>query len=711
MKRSMRIFVATLISLTAGLSSIAFAEGRFNYPAAPVRPVVDNYHGVDIVDPYRWLEDADAEETKAWVTAQNQLTRDFVDTPEREKFKALYAQMYDYTKYTTPIQKERRLFYKKTEGLQNHAVLYMQRDDVPEPIVVFDPNAFSPDGSVGLASFSVSPDGRFVACGLSYGGRDETIMLVKDIDNGFFLPDTIEFTRMDVPAWMPDNSGFFYTRFPAPGEVDSEEDLTFYQKVCWHKLGTPQSDDKTICEDPENKRYGFECEMTEDGQYLIIHVWRGTDRENLVYYKDIKTDGPVVKLITDWDAEYRFIGSYGETFYFKTDLRALLGRVISINVKKPHRTAWNEIVPERDDVLEEIRLVNNKIIGRYLHDAYSRLYLYSLDGTYEREIILPTIGSVDNISCRQKDRHLFINFSSFLYPNTIFKYDFTGDSLTVFFSSDIDFDPTLFVTKQEFCQSKDGTRIPIFVSHVKGMKMNGANPTILYGYGGFQANQTPFFSVSRSLWMKQGGVMAVAVTRGGNEYGEDWHRAGMLEKKQNVYDDFMAAAEYLIRAKYTKTARLAIEGGSNGGLLVAACMVQRPELFGAVLCEVPLTDMLRFHKMGVGHWWQGEYGNAELDPAHFEFLKAYSPYHNIKKGVTYPAAMITTADGDDRVAPGHAKKFAAALQAADGGKKPILLRVEVMGGHGHTRATDVIINEVADTYGFLFKVFNMKVKE
>ncbi len=708
--RLTRLTFAAVVAVVA-LSSISFAGDKFVYPEAPVKPVVDDYFGVKITDPYRWLEDANSPETQAWVDAENKLTHDFVNTPEREKFREEYAKMYDYTKYSTPRQKDGRLFYNKNEGLQNQSILYMQKDSQPNPVVVFDPNKFAPDGSVGLGTYSVSPDGRYIACGLSYSGHDEQLILIKDIDTDKFLADTIRYTRLDAPAWLPNDSGFFYSRFPRPDEVDNEEDMTYYQKVCWHTLGTPQSEDVIIYEDPVNKRYGFEPQVTDDGRFLVIHVWRGTDRENLVYYKELMDNGPVVKLLNDWDAEYRFLGNYDYTFYFQTDLGAPLGRVISINVRKSERSAWNEVVSERDDVLEGIKLVNMKFVGRYLHDAYSKLYIYFLDGSFEKEIPLPTMGTVNAISCRQRDRHVFINFGSFLYPNTIFKYDFDKDNLTTFFKSNVDFNPDLFVTKQEFCQSKDGTRIPIFITHLKTLKQDGSNPTLLYGYGGFQVNETPFFSVSRSLWMKQGGILAVAVTRGGNEYGEAWHRAGMLENKQNVFDDFIAAAEYLIKARYTNTSRLAIEGGSNGGLLVAACMVQRPDLFGAVICEVPLTDMLRYQNMGVGHWWQGEYGNADLDSEQFKYLRAYSPYHNIKKGTTYPPALITTADGDDRVSPGHAKKFAAALQAADSGQNPILLRVEGMGGHGHTLATDVIINEVADTYGFLFKVFDMKVKD
>ncbi len=680
---------------------------KISYPAAHTGDAFDLYHGVKIPDPYRWLEDADSDETVAWVAAQNKLTADFVNTPVREKIKNRYISLLNYVRYTTPKKKGGRYFFKKNDGLQDHAVLYMQESLDAEPVIVLDPNTLSEDGTVAVMSTSFSHDASLLAYGISQSGSDRTGLRIRNIETGEEYPETIKWLRGGDAAWKHDNSGFFYDRYPHPDSI-APEDRTYYNRVYWHTLGTEQSEDILVYERPDDKTLGFAPEMTDDGKYLVLYVWHGTDRENRFYYREVDSDGEFVRLLDKADAGYRFINNIGTVFYFRTDLDAPRGRIIAVDISHPESENWREILPEQNDVIHRVKIIGGHLVISFMHDAYNRLLLYDLNGAFIKEINFPTIGSLYGLSGQCEDTELFVSFSSYLYPATIFRYDFESNELNLFYTPDIDFDPSLYISRQVFYKSKDGTKIPMFLTYKKDIPLDANNPTILYGYGGFQVSQTPYFSNARTIWLENGGVYAVACLRGGGEYGEEWHQAGMLEKKQNVYDDFIAAAEWLIDNEFTCSSRLAIEGGSNGGLLVAACMVQRPDLFGAVNCAVPLTDMLRYHKLGCGHWWIGEYGNAEANPEHFEFIRAWSPYHNIIKGVTYPATLISSADTDDRVVPSHAKKFAAALQAADSGKNPILLRIETKAGHGGGKPTNKVIEEVADEYAFLFRVFGMQ---
>ncbi len=701
---SLLIVVAIVIILIA-LPSIAG-----DFPAARKGDVVDNYYGTKVADPYRWMEDPDSEEIINWVEAQNELTANFVNTPTREKIKKRYTQLYNYPKYSLPHKEGNFYVFKKKDGLQAQKVMYRQDELGGEAKVILDPNKLSNDGTISLNKYSFTEDGSLMGYGLSEKGSDWQTIHIRSIKTGEDVPDVIKWTRGVVPAWKHDNSGFYYDCYPDPSTVPAGEE-TYYDKLYWHTLGTGQSEDKLIYERPDDNRLGFGAQVTEDGKYLIINVWRGTNRENGIYYLKIDGDDEVVRLLDDFDAGYSLIDNDESKLYFKTDLDAENGRIISIDITNPGRENWEEIIPESKDVLDSAAIINNQFVLTYMHDAYNQLKIYNFDGTFDREIKMPTIGSIYSISGEREGTEMFIEFASFIYPTTSFRYDFELGELNVYKKSEVDFDPSGYETKQVFFNSKDGTRIPLFITHKKDLVLDGTNPTILYGYGGFQSNQTPYFSLSKAMWIENGGVFVLAVTRGGVEYGEQWHQASMREGRQRVYEDFIGAAEWLIENKYTNKKRIAIEGGSGGGLLVASCMVQRPDLFGAVLCEVPLTDMLRFHKLGVGRWWVGEYGNADDSLVDFKFLYAYSPYHNVHQGTVYPPTLITTADTDDRVVPAHAKKFAAELQAKDGGDNPILIRIETKAGHGGGKPTQKIIEEISDIYSYLFKVFDMEFKE
>ncbi len=703
-----RLFFCFLLVLgTAGLAQPGWGE-KLPYPPARMdASVVDDYHGTKVADPYRWLENPDSPETMDWVEAQNQLTANFVNIPAREKVKTRLTKLWNYPKYGLPKKRGDRYFFTKNEGLQNQSVLYMQKGLEASPSVVIDPNQLSTDGTIALTATEYTKDGTLLAYALSAQGSDEQGFRIRNLETGRDYDEILKHCKFTDIAWKHNKEGLFYNRYPDPSTV-APEDRNRYNKVYWHKLGTPQSQDVLIYERPDNKDMGFSPSITEDGRYLVLHVWHGTDPKNRIYFKDLETNGSVVRLLDDADATYLFVHSVGTTFYFHTDLNAPRGRIIAIDLKNPANENWKEILPQQENVISSVYAINNQFVVVYKHHAHNQLKIYETNGSFLRDIELPTIGSVAGISGRPEDSEMFYSFSSFLYPGTIFRYDFKNNLTGIFRKPDVDFEPTGYETKQVFYPSKDGTKIPMFLTHKKGLKLDGTNPVWLYGYGGFNISETPFFSISKLIWLETGGVFAVANLRGGDEYGEEWHQAGMLEKKQNVFDDFIAAGEWLIANKYTNSSKLIINGGSNGGLLVAACMLQRPELFGAVVCQVPVIDMLRYHKFTVGHYWTPEYGNAEENREHFKFLYAYSPLHNIKKGTAYPPTIITSADTDDRVVPAHSKKFAAAIQVADAGKNPILLRVETKTGHGAGKPTTKVIEEQSDIYAFVFKVLGME---
>ncbi len=679
-------------------------------PATQRDDTVETYHSVRVADPYRWLEDDGAPETQRWAQAQHNVTRTYLDTiPALERIKARYSALWNYPKYSAPHKEGERYYFSRNDGLQNQAVIYMQHSLNGEEMAILDPNTLSADGTVALTNQSFTKDGTLLAYGLSSSGSDWQEIKVHRVDEKSDYDEVIKWCKFSGIAWLHDNSGFYYNRLPEPGSVPVE-DQNNYSQVYWHTLGTPQSADRLVFERPDAKELAFVPFITNDGKYLVLYVFHGTDRHNRIYYREATSEEPFIRLLDEADASYMPIGNDGPVFYVQTNLDAPRGRIVAIDTRQPERSHWRELVPQQEDVIDFALIVNEQFVLGCMHDAHHRIKLYHKDGSFVREIALPAPGSVTDLSGKPGDKELFLTFTSFLYPPTIFRYDFMArpeHALSLFHDSQIKFDTSSYETKQVFYTSKDGTQVPMFLTHKKGLALDGSNPVLLYGYGGFDISLTPSFGITPLVWIEMGGVYAVANLRGGGEYGEEWHKAGMLEKKQHVFDDAIAAAQWLIASGYTSPSRLAIMGGSNGGLLVGACLVQRPDLYGAVICRVPVIDMLRYHKFTVGHYWIPEYGDAEHNAEHFAFLYAYSPLHNVKAGTGYPPVLIMTADTDDRVVPAHARKFAATLQAANDGAGPILLRVETKAGHGLGKPTAKVIQEESDLLAFLCKTFAM----
>jgi prolyl oligopeptidase len=682
-------------------------------PVAKTVDVVDTYHGTTVADPYRWLEDVDAADTKAWVEAQNRVTFAFLERiPERAALRHRLTEVWDYPRFGVPYKEGGRYFFSKNEGLQDQSVVYTQRTLADDPVVLLDPNTFSDDGTVALSATAVSPNGRYFAYSTSASGSDWQEFHVRDIATGKDLDDRLRWVKFSGAAWTKDGRGFFYSRYDAPAGNDFQG-VNQNQKLYYHVVGTDQARDLLVFAQPEHPERGVSAEVSEDGRYALLVIWLGTDRRNRVYYLDLgdpqrpNLGAPVVRLLDDFDAGYAPVGNDGSVFYFWTDLDAPRGRVIAIDTRRPDRAEWRSAIPEGKDVLTGAQIVNHTLVASYLQDAHSAVRLFGLDGAAKGEIPLPALGSIGGITGKPDDPEMFYAFTSYLYPTTIFRYDVATGQNAMFRQPMLDFDVAAYETTQVFYESKDGTRVPMFITARKHLPLDGSNPTYLHGYGGFNISLTPGFSPAMLPWLELGGIYAVPNLRGGAEYGEDWHQAGMHEKKQNVFDDFIAAAEYLIREGYTSSPKLAIGGGSNGGLLVGAVMNQRPALFGAALPAVSVMDMLRFHKFTIGWAWVTEYGSAD-DPQQFPYLYAYSPYHNIRPGARYPATMITTADHDDRVVPGHSFKFAARLQAAQAGSAPILIRIETKAGHGAGKPTSKIIEEHADAWAFLVETLHMR---
>ena len=690
------------------VATAIFMTKTNNYPPARKSNQVDDYHGVKVADPYRWLEDLDSEETRQWVEAENKLTFSFLNSiPERAGIRDRLTKLWDYERYGVPFKEGNRYFYTRNSGLQNQSVLYTVDTLDAQPQEVLDPNVLSADGTVAVSGMEASHDGKLLAYSLSASGSDWQEWKVRDVATGKDLSDDLKWVKFSGVSWTRDGKGFFYSRYDEP-KSETLKATNYFQKIYYHKLGTPQAEDVLVYERPDQKEWLFAGSVTEDGNYLIINVSEGTDVKSRIYYKDLNAkDAPVVKLLDDFDAAYTFVGNEGTRFWFQTDLQASRGKVIEIDVAKPERSNWKVIVPESKETLQGTTLVNHKFVLNYLKDAYTQVKIYDTTGKFVNEIAFPGIGTAEGFGGKASDKETFYAFTGFTTPTTIYRYDFTTGKSTIFRQPKVDFNPNDFETKQVFYTSKDGTKVPMFITYKKGLKLDGNNPTYLYGYGGFNISLTPGFSVGNLVWMEMGGVYAQPNLRGGGEYGEEWHQAGTKLKKQNVFDDFIAAAEWLIANKYTSTPKLAIGGGSNGGLLVGAALTQRPDLFGAAIPAVGVMDMLRFQLFTIGWAWVSDYGSS-ANPDEFKALYAYSPLHNIKPGTSYPPTLITTADHDDRVWPGHSFKFAATLQAAQAGDAPILIRIETKAGHGAGKPTSKLIDEVADRWAFLVKTLATK---
>ena len=700
MKASLRFQTAAFL-LAISASSLP-AQSALTYPTTRKVEQVDDYSGVKITDPYRWLEDDNAADTKAWVAEENKVTFGFLEQiPERKSIKERMTKLWNFERYSAPHKEGGRYFFSKNNGLQNQSVLYWQPSLDAEPKLLLDPNKLAADGTAALGGEAISDDGKLLAYGVATAGSDWQEWKVRDVARGEDLTDEIKWVKFSGAAWTKDGKGFFYSRYDEPKPGATLTGVNYFQKLYYHRLGTAQSADPLIYERPDHKEWGFGGGVTDDGRYLIIGVSEGTDRRNRVFYKDLRdAKAKVVELLNDFDAQYNFIDNDGPVFWFKTDLHAPRGRIIAIDIRKPERANWKELIPQGEETLVSANTLNNQFVVNYLKDAHSQVKIYSLAGKFAREVELPGIGSAGGFSGRRSDTETFYAFTSFTTAGTIYRYDLKTGKSTVFRKPNIDADVSQFETKQIFYKSKDGTRVPMFITHKKGIKLDGSNPTLLYGYGGFDISITPSFSVANLVWLQMGGVYAVANLRGGGEYGEEWHQAGMKLKKQNVFDDFIGAAEWLIENKYTSTPKLAISGGSNGGLLVGACLTQRPDLFGAALPAVGVMDMLRFNKFTIGWAWMSDYGSPQ-NPEEFKALAAYSPLHNLKPGTKYPPTLITTGDHDDRVVPAHSFKFAARLQECQAGNSPVLIRIETRAGHGAGKPTTKLIEEASDKLAFL----------
>ena len=691
------------------LAGCAEMSPRLKYPVTAKATQVDVYHGVAVADPYRWLEDDNSPQTKAWVEAENKVTFAWLESiPQRPTIKARLTKLWNYERYGVPFKQGGRYFISRNDGLQNQSVLYTLTSLEATPVVLLDPNKLSTDGTVALGGYAISDDGNLMAYGLSASGSDWQEWKVRDVRTGQDLPDLVKWVKFSGASWTKDGKGFFYSRYDEPTEATKLTKANYFHKLYYHRLGAPQSDDQLVYHRPDQKEWNFHGHATDDGRYLVISSSQGTDPKRRVFYQDLqKADAPVVPLLADFDAAYDFIDNDGPVFWFRTDLNAPRGRIIAIDITKPERANWKEIIPHAPETIVGVNVVADQFIVSYLKDARSQVKMFALHGRPVREVALPGLGSAGGFGGKRSDTETFYSFTSYTVPGVIYRYDPRTGASTVFRQPKVDFDPAAFETKQIFFTSKDGTRVPMFITHRQGLALDGRNPTLLYGYGGFNIPLTPGFSVSALAWLEMGGIYAVANLRGGGEYGEEWHQAGIKLKKQNVFDDFIAAGEWLVANKYTSPKKLAIAGGSNGGLLIGAVVNQRPDLFAAALPAVGVMDMLRFHKFTIGWAWTSDYGSSD-NADEFKALYAYSPLHTIKPGTKYPATLITTADHDDRVVPAHSFKYAAALQAAQGGPAPILIRIETKAGHGAGKPTSKLIEEAADKWAFLVKVLEMK---
>jgi len=682
------------------------------YPFTKKIDVTDDYHGTTIQDSYRWLEDTESSDTAAWVEAQNKTTFGYLDTiPLRTTLLERLTKLWNYERYGQPIQYGSRYFYTHNNGLQNQSVLYTAQSIEAPRQMLLDPNTLRDDGTVALSGWVPSDDGKYIAYGLAAAGSDWNTWNVRDVSTQKDLDDKLEWVKFSSVSWTKDGKGFFYGRYDAPESGKEFSGINYFQKLYYHRIGTPQSNDVLIYHRDDQKEWGFGASVSEDGEFAIITVWRGTEDKKLIFY--IKLPGgalpvkpEVVELISEFEFEYSFVGNDGGKFYFFTDNNAAKGKLISIDTEKPAPGSWQVVIPEKEEAIEGISLLGNVFYVNYLQEATSLVRRFMTTGQPMSDLKLPGLGTVVGFGGQRDTKETFYSFTNYITPPTLFRLDLSNEKSTVWRKPELDFDSSQYETTRLFFKSKDGTKIPMIVSYKKGLKLNGNNPTMLYAYGGFNISLTPTFSPSNLVWMEMGGVYAVPNLRGGGEYGRQWHEAGMLDRKQNVFDDFISAASYLIESGYTRPERLAISGGSNGGLLVGATITQRPELFAAAIPKVGVLDMLRFHKFTIGWAWVNEYGSSD-DPKQFANLLRYSPLHNLKEGTPYPATMVMTADHDDRVVPGHSFKFAAKLQESHSGSAPVLIRIETRSGHGAGTPVTKLIEAAADSWAFVAKNLGM----
>ena len=710
-----------IVAIVLGLLAVCYGAGygcgrllkrmltkSIEYPQTPREGVVDNYFGTEVADPYRWLEDDNSEATAAWVKAQNEITFDYLHSlPSRDKIKARLEQLWDYPTQSAPSKHGDWYYLSRNSGLQNQSVIYRKRNltDTEEELFL-DPNALSEDGTVALNTATFSKDGKLFAYSLASAGSDWVEIFVMDAESKTLLADHIKWVKFSGASWAPDNKGFYYSAYDAPKEGEAlYSALNTNQKVYYHRIGTSQSEDTLIYADPSNPLHYFHGGESEDGRWLFITGSAGTSGNELLYKR--KGESRFKTLFEGFDYDYMILDCYEDTLLVLTNNDAPNYRLLAVNL---NTRECRDIIPQTEHPLEGVGTVGNYLFAFYLIDAQNKVVQYDRKGNFVRHVELPAIGSVGGFDGKREDDHAYYSVANYTTPGNIYHYDLESGKTTLFHTSEVKFDASDYITTQLFFTSKDGTRVPMFVSHKRGLKLNGKNPCYLYGYGGFQINLTPGFSTTAAMFMEQGGVYCVVNLRGGSEYGEQWHKGGMLENKQNVFDDFISAAEHLIAEGYTSTEKLAIAGGSNGGLLVGACMTQRPELYAVALPAVGVMDMLRFHLFTIGHGWVVEYGSSD-NKEQFEYLYKYSPLHNLKEGTAYPATLVTTADHDDRVVPAHSFKFAATLQHCHAGQTPVLIRIDTNAGHGAGKPTAKRIEEAADTFAFIFENTNTKYRE
>ena len=700
--------LALSLSLASACSTTRGPWSSPLYPETRREAHVDTYHGETVADPYKWLEDPDSAESRAWIDAQNELVRAHLEPlPMRAHMQARLRELWDYGRFGLPSQRGGRWFMSRNDGLQNQSVLYVaDAADGRGERVLLDPNTLSKDGTVALNGTALSDDGGYLAYGTSDGGSDWTIWHVRDVASGADLADELRWVKFSGASWSKDGKGFFYSRYDAPAPGAELQAVNRNQKLWFHAVGTPQSQDVLVYERPDHPEWSFGGAVTDDGRWLVISVGEGTDPRNRLFVDDLAQPGwNVVELIPEFDASFDLVDSDGDTLWLMTDLSAPRGRVIAVDTRQPTRSSWREVVAQRAEKLEGVSFVGDQFLCRYLKDARSIVTVHAKGGSFVREVTLPGVGTAAGFAGRAGDTETFYSFSSFTSPAALWRYDLATGESSAFRTPKLTFDPSLYVTEQVFYASKDGTQVPMFLSYKRGLARDGSNPVLLYGYGGFNISLTPSFSPARLAWMEQGGVYAVANLRGGGEYGVEWHKAGTKLRKQNVFDDFIGAGEWLVANRWTRPDRLAINGGSNGGLLVGAVLNQRPDLFGAAIPAVGVMDMLRFESWTIGWAWASDYGSVK-NADEYRALRAYSPYHNAQPSTRYPAVMVVTADHDDRVVPAHSFKYAAAMQHAQAGEAPVLIRIDVRAGHGAGKPTGKQIEQAADEIAFLCRALD-----